>query len=114
MKKSLSERIGERARKTSSCTPHANRAIVLALRGDIQAALNDGWSVLAIYQTLNDEGKVNFSYQAFRRHVNRIFPGNTDTRHGRSNTISTSNKNTQNKSKKGFSFNANPDAEDLF
>ena len=112
--KSLSERIGERARRNSSCTPHANRAIVLALRGDIQAALNDGWSVLAIYQTLHDEGKVNFSYQAFRRHVNRIFPGNTDPRRGFSVTASTAVKSTQIKPKKGFIFNANPDSEDLF
>jgi hypothetical protein len=112
--KSLSERIGDRARKTSSCTPHANRAIVLALRSDIQAALNDGWSVLAIYQTLHDEGKVDFSYQAFRRHVNRIFLGKAESRHGGSGSTSTADRSTQNKSKKEFRFNATPNAEDLF
>lgn len=111
--KSLSERIGEKARKTASCAPHANRAIVLALRGDIQAALNDGWSVLAIYQTLHDEGKVNFSYQAFRRHVNRIFLGNTEQRRGYPGATNATEKNTQSRSSKGFSFNANPDTEDL-
>ncbi|MET0061000.1 MAG: TraK family protein [Candidatus Thiodiazotropha endolucinida] len=112
--KSLSERIGERAKKTSSCAPHANRAIVLALRGDIQAALNDGWSVLAIYQTLHDEGKVNFSYQAFRRHVNRIFFNNAESRHGCSGTTKAAQKSSQRTSRTGFSFNTNPDAEDLF
>lgn len=112
--KSLSERIGERARKNSSCTPHANRAIVLALRDDIQAALNDGWSVLAIYQTLQDEGKVNFSYQAFRRHINRIFLNNAESRSGCFGTTKTTKKSSQTTSRQGFSFNAYPDKEDLF
>lgn len=112
--KSLSERIGERARKGSPSAPHANRAIVLALRSDIQTALDDGWSVLAIYQTLHDEGKVNFSYQAFRRHVNRIFLGNTDPRDGRGSSTRATQRNTQGKSGRGFSFNTNPDEEDLF
>ncbi|MET0028523.1 MAG: TraK family protein [Candidatus Thiodiazotropha sp.] len=111
--KSLSERIGDRARKTSSCTPHANRAIVLALRRDIQTALDDGWSVLAIYQTLQDEGKVNFSYQAFRRHVNRIFLNNVESRRGCSGTTKTAKKSSQSTSRQGFSFNPNPDEEDL-
>lgn len=48
---------------------------MLALRADIQQALSDGWSVLAIYQTLHDEGHVTFSYQAFRRYVNRLLLG---------------------------------------
>ena len=112
--KSLSERIGERARKTSSSAPHANRAIVLALRGDIRTALEDGWSVLAIYQTLHDEGKVSFSYQAFRRHVNRIFFNNAESRHGYSGITKTTRKSSQGTSGTGFSFNPNPDKEDLF
>lgn len=112
--KSLSERIGERVRKGSPSAPHANRAIVLALRRDIQTALDDGWSVLAIYQTLHDEGKVNFSYQAFRRHVNRIFFNNAESRHGCSGTTKSAQKISQRTSGTGFSFNANPDKEDLF
>lgn len=73
--KSLSERIAERANGKRSCIPNYNRAVVLALRQDIQQARADGWSVLAIYQTLFDEGRVTFSYQAFRRHVSRLLTG---------------------------------------
>lgn len=76
--KSLSERIAERAHGNPSCTPNGNRAVVLALRKDIAQARADGWSILAIYQTLWDEGRVTFSYQAFRRHVNRLLPGRTE------------------------------------
>lgn len=68
----LSERIAKRVRTKSKYAPHNNLAAVLALRKDIQQALNDGWSIRAIHKTLHDEGKVRFSYQAFRRHVNRI------------------------------------------
>lgn len=78
--KSLSERIAERAHVKQTCTPNCNRAVVLALRKDIAQARADGWSVLAIYQTLWDEGRVTFSYQAFRRHVNRLLPGQTEAK----------------------------------
>ncbi|MCW3657679.1 TraK family protein [Burkholderia cenocepacia] len=77
--KSLSERIAERARDKAVVTPHSNRAVVLALRSDIQQAVNDGWSVLAIYQTLHDEGRLTFSYQAFRRYVNQLLPDRCST-----------------------------------
>lgn len=68
----LSDRIAKRVRTKSKYAPHNNLAAVLALRKDIQQALNDGWSVRTIHQTLHDEGKVAFSYQAFRRYVNRM------------------------------------------
>jgi CRISPR/Cas system-associated endonuclease Cas3-HD len=113
MMKSLSERIGERVRKTSPCAPHANRAIVLALRRDIRTALEDGWSVLAIYQTLHDEGKVSFSYQAFRRHVNRIIVNSAESRHGYSGITKTTRKSSQGTSGTGFNFNPKANKEDL-
>jgi hypothetical protein len=55
------------------CPPqHANRARFLVLRGQIQSALDDGWSMLAIYKTLHREGAVKCSYQAFRRYVKEL------------------------------------------
>lgn len=112
--KSLSERIGERARISSSRTPQANRAIVLALRVDIQVALDDGWSVLAIYRTLYDEGKVSFSYQAFRRHVNRIFFRSLQARRGCVPTTTAARNSPRRNTGTGFSFNSNPDEDELF
>lgn len=78
--KLLTEQIAERARVKSPSAPHANRATVLALRDQIQQALDDRWSVLAIYQTLHEDGHVAFSYQAFRRYVNQIHFGKTSPR----------------------------------
>jgi hypothetical protein len=51
---------------------HVNRARFLGLRAQIQSALNDGWSMLAIYKTLHRDGAVQFSYQAFRRYVKEL------------------------------------------
>ena len=68
----LSVRIASRevAKKPS---PYAiNRAAFLALRQDIKDAMADGWNVMSIWETLHDEGKVSFGYEAFRKYVNRL------------------------------------------
>ncbi len=66
----LSVRIAARevAKKPS---PYAiNRAAFLALRQDIKDAMADGWNVMSIWETLHEEGKVSFGYEAFRKYVN--------------------------------------------
>jgi hypothetical protein len=111
--KSLSERIAERARDKEVISPRSNRAAVLALRSDIQQAINDGWSVLAIYQTLRDEGQVTFSYQAFRRYVNRLLLGK-DEEKGRRTSKSLGPKTAPAADGvRGFSFNPLADKKDL-
>ena len=113
--KTLSERIAERACEKSPCAPHSNRAIILALRNDIQQALDDGWSVRAVYHTLYDEGQVTFSYQAFRRYVNRIHLGKlaTEKRLPRQQPNKTAFKSSAAAPVKEFSFNPSPNKEDL-
>ena len=32
----------------------------------------DGWNVMSIWETLHEEGKVSFGYEAFRKYVNRL------------------------------------------
>lgn len=110
--KSLSERIAERARDKEVISPRSNRAAVLALRSDIQQAINDGWSVLAIYQTLHDEGQVTFSYQAFRRYVNRLLLGK-DEEKGFSASKSGPKIAPAADGVRGFSFNPLADKKDL-
>lgn len=109
---SLSDRIAKRARDKPRSAPRSNRAVVLALRNDIQCALNDGWSVLAIYQTLADEGRVTFSYQAFRRYVNQIHLGRAkETGYKPSTPRRVGTKTASGPG--GFTFNAAPNKEDL-
>lgn len=68
----LSVRIAARE-VTKKPSPYAiNRAAFLALRPDIKDAMADGWNVMSIWETLRDEGKVSFGYEAFRKYVNRL------------------------------------------
>ncbi|MGF6776035.1 TraK family protein [Paraburkholderia sp. GAS334] len=70
---SLSQRIAARAIAAPGRSPGpANRAAFLSVRDDVQRAIDDGWSVLAIYKALRDEGAVSFGYQAFRRYVRAL------------------------------------------
>jgi Family of unknown function (DUF5338) len=68
----LSVRIAARE-VTKKPSPYAiNRAAFLALRQDIKDAMADGWNVMSIWETLHEEGKVSFGYEAFRKYVNRL------------------------------------------
>ncbi|MCD0503678.1 TraK family protein [Bordetella petrii] len=109
---SLSERIAASQTK-SSPTSHLNRATVLALRAEIRQALDDGWSVLAIYKTLLDEERVSFSYQAFRRHVNSLLLGKIKVRKKPSHTATITQPTKPAGSAIGFTFNPQAKKEDL-
>jgi hypothetical protein len=82
MAKSLSARIAERIARKKPAGNVRNRAAFLALRGEVKQAIDDGWPVKTIWETLHDEEKVAFSYQAFRGYVNRLIlspPANGDS-----------------------------------
>ena len=68
---SLLEQIIEDAKK-SPIKKDINRAAVLALRGEIKEALDQGWPMTRIWKVLHDRGSISFSYQAFTVYVNRL------------------------------------------
>jgi hypothetical protein len=69
----LSQRIAARAiAQSSRSAGRGNRATFLAFPDEVQRAIQDGWSVLAIYTALHDEGAISFGYQAFRRYVKAL------------------------------------------
>jgi hypothetical protein len=49
-----------------------NRAAFLATRDQARRALDDGWSILSIRETLHEEGKIAFSYRYFAGYVKRL------------------------------------------
>jgi len=127
MAKSLSERIAARTVQKKPSRNAQNRAAFLALRVDIKQALDDGWPVKSIWETLHEEGKIEFSYQAFRGYANRLIlsPSTTETlfraenlpTQGSSDELkqATMPKPSQKKSDPttGFTFNSAPNKEDL-
>lgn len=71
--RTLSERIAERIqRKPTASAALRNRSTFLSLRSEIKQAYTDGWSLLAIWKTLHSEGRVSFTYQAFRRYAHQL------------------------------------------
>ena len=124
MAKSLSERIAERIRTKQPTRIGRNRAAFLAVKDEVAKALEDGWSVKVIWETLHAEGKIEVGYDAFTGYVNRLIrnaekatPAATE---GKSKTV-TAEKEARSEPKKrappkigGFTFDATPKKEDLF
>lgn len=135
MGKNLSERIADRMRNKKATVGAQNRGAFLALKGEIIQALDDRWPVKTIWETLHDEGKVKFSYQAFRNYVNSLIltPKQTATpkasaegeRHGVQperekqvapappRTATPRQPATQPQAPAGFNFNPNPNKEEF-
>jgi hypothetical protein len=72
MGKTLSERVATRATNKKPSRSAWNRGAFLALRSEVKQALDDGWPVKTIWETLQEEGKITFSYQSFRGYANRL------------------------------------------
>jgi len=121
MGKTLSERIAERVTKSKNSSPQAiNTAAFIALKSDIMDALNDGWAARTIWETLYSEGKIAFSYQAFRGYIHKMIlkekkPISTKKEKAETPITSvTENKENTSKMPKAFHFEATPNKEDLF
>ena len=124
MTKSLSERIAARATQKKQSHSGQNRAAFLALRVDIKQALDDGWPVKSIWETLHAEKKIDFSYQSFWNYVNRLIlssPPPTNPAPDQKLNAKTAQsgqppepKTTEYPTMRGFTFNPTPKKEDLF
>jgi len=128
MTKNLSARIAERAARKKPPRNGQNRVTFLAMRGDVKQAIDDGWPVKTIWETLHEEGKVSFSYQAFIGYANRLIlsssasrttvstPMAVDSRIGKQSnpaTAQATEKNPEGPTTTGFTFNRAPKKEDL-
>ncbi|MNF83759.1 hypothetical protein D3C84_660890 [compost metagenome] len=71
--KPLSLRVAERlVNKSDAPKSDRNRAAFIIHRADIQHAVDNGCSILQIWQTLREEKLINYGYQAFRRHAHQL------------------------------------------
>ena len=128
MPRSLSVRVAERTARAKPSRSATNRATFLAVKDDVKQALDDGWPVKAIWETLHEEGKIVFIYQTFRTYVNRLIVVQRSKR-GWENDLVKKEKNRgkpasvgvrQNDNKtattglRGFVYNPVPNEEELF
>lgn len=79
MKKSLIERLATSNQIQHKTPVTKNKVAFFVLRDDIAEALEKGWSMIAIWQTLKDEGKITTSYNTFRLHIAKFINGQTTT-----------------------------------
>lgn len=117
MKKSLSDRIAERIRakaKQASATER-NLSLVLALREEILKAIDDGWPIKTIWDQLHEEGKIDFSYQTFRKYVVRLKPKPQKVEAGKTKEPQENETTAAEKKQtiKGFEYDPTPKKEDL-
>jgi len=71
--KTLSEEIAEHRKGKNQRKSNRNRVIFLSLKAEIEDALDDGWSLLSIWEVLYSKGKIQFKYATFNRHAKEIF-----------------------------------------
>lgn len=121
----LTERIAARASTKKPTQGAKNRATFLALRNEIKESLTDGWSVKIIWETLYEEKKISFSYQAFRKYVKQLVTDRQspapkpleEVIETKLNTDQTENTSTPIKQpdpkKTGFAFSPVPDKDKL-
>ena len=106
MTKTLSERIALFTDKYKN-TGKKFLPVFIALKPDIEQALQDGWTVYQVWDTLYDEGKIKCSYQWFRTLVNRHI---TDDRKQKQYKSSAKTATTD---QEGFRFNSATEKEEL-
>lgn len=107
MKKPLSERVSinqaEKKTKRSSA-----KTVFISLKNDIKEALDAGWSMKAVWETLTDEGKISFGYKAFRHYVLKLIKSEQEQ-----NRVEKQRESKTPNIIKGFTYDPIPKPEDL-
>jgi Iap family predicted aminopeptidase len=75
MKKSLTENIMTSQQSQQKTNARKNKVAFLAMREDISEALEKGWSITVIWETLSDEGSFTATYNTFRLYILKYLNG---------------------------------------
>jgi len=121
MKKSLIESMMVADKNQRKTPARKNKVEFLALKDDISEALEKGWPVTAIWETLRDEGRITSSYNTFRLYIFKYLNGQKPG-YSQKETIEQRPKRlVENHARKtkaspmpSFTFNPKPNPEDLF
>lgn len=133
MAKSYTEELADWVSKRKAQKPRQDKNIVafLAVKGDVKAALDAGYSMKTIWEHLHETGRIEYRYETFTLHVKRHIrakpPAGNQVEHQQEQSkpqapaAATKPDQVQNEPRKtpppsvgGFTFNATPKKEDLF
>lgn len=119
MKKSLTENIMTSKPGQQRTNARKNKVEFLALREDISEALEKGWSITIIWETLRDEGCFTATYNTFRLYVLKYLNGqksgysqNESVEVQAKKSVGSSSK-TKDTSMPSFKYNPIPNIKDL-
>lgn len=119
MKKSLTENIMTSQQSQLRTYARKNKVAFLAMCEDISEALEKGWSITAIWETLRDEGSFTATYNTFRLYVLKYLHGQISS-YSQKDSIEQRQKQVNNYLTKkktdaipSFKFNPIPNPEDL-
>ena len=104
MKKTILERIAAHNENKNKKSIAKNKVAFLILKDDIADALEKGWSITAIWETLYEEGKITTTYNTFRLKVAKYITNQQPN---------AESKNANKKEKKGFSYDPKADISHL-
>lgn len=135
MKKRFSEQLGEWVKEKKSRQRDKNLVAFLAVKADVQDALNEGYAVKTIWEYMVEKKRIGYGYETFLNYTNRLIrrkgkggtpdkiivteqPSVTNTKEDtkqkkKEEPITTA---TEQKSAKipGFKFNPIPNKEELY
>ncbi|WP_115709489.1 TraK family protein [Legionella sainthelensi] len=120
MKKSLTENITTCKQSQQRTNARKNKVAFLAMREDISEALEKGWSITVIWETLRDEGSFIATYNTFRLYVLKYLHGQKPGYSPKESVAVRTKKSVENQSSKkkdismpSFTYNPIPNIKDL-
>lgn len=100
--------------------PRKYKVEFLALREDISEALEKGWSITIIWETLRDEGRFTATYNTFRLYVLKYLNGQKSgysqkdpNDHQQKRLVVNQNKEKEPTAMPSFTFNPIPNLKEL-
>ncbi|HIH8947556.1 TPA: TraK family protein [Legionella pneumophila] len=120
MKKSLTENIMTSKQGQQRTNARKNKVAFLAMREDISEALEKGWSITIIWETLRDEGSFTATYNTFRLYVLKYLNGQTSGYSQKDANVQQPKRLAENQDKEkkqttmpSFNFNPIPNSKEL-
>lgn len=115
------KQLGKWVKKQESAPHDKNLVMFLAVRDDVKAAVHEGYTIKTIWAALCNAKRIDFCYETFRTYVNRLIRGPAENQAAppkdakdQPDTNKTGPKIIKPAPAPGFTFNPNPNKEDLF
>ncbi|MDD2739953.1 MAG: TraK family protein [Methylomonas lenta] len=120
MSKRYSDQLGEWVKQKQSRKRDKNLVAFLAIKADVQEALNEGYAAKTIWAHMLEKKRIEFGYDTFLNYTNRQIRRHLSSATSIQDEQNTASKDKTNELKKdttkpqqpGFTFDSSPKKED--